>query len=266
MHILSFRYSAQSADLAHLFRELDDAATKARGLALRTRTCENRTMNVFNYVFDETPACDAFVARVETATILGALRTHVEVIERPLNDLDVFERPVFIVAAPRSGSTLFFEVLSQSEHFWSVGQESHHVFESIPALQPIARDFDSNRLSKADADPETARILRAAFIAHLRDRDGNMYLDAHPNGLLPRIRLVEKTPKNALRIPFLKAVFSGRAVHLPSPGPDREHKQPHGGVGSRAFHDLPEPSGVGSQGLAIPLATGLARAQRTTAR
>jgi uncharacterized protein (TIGR03032 family) len=112
-----------------------------------------------------------------------------------------FERPVFIVAAPRSGSTLLFETLARSPGFVTVGGESHEVFERIPRLDSAQRGFDSNRLTAADADPQTAETVRRGFVELLRDRHGR------PPAPGTAFRMLEKTPKNALRIPFLDAVF-----------------------------------------------------------
>lgn len=123
---------------------------------------------------------------------------------------DPFDRPVFIVAAPRSGSTLLFETLARSPDFWTIGGESHEIFEGKANLGPARHGWASNRLTAADADPDAARALRAAFRAGLRDRDGTpLPATAGP------VRMLEKTPKNALRIPFLAAVFpDARFVYL----------------------------------------------------
>ena len=113
-----------------------------------------------------------------------------------------FDRPLIIVAAPRSGSSLLFETLAQAPGTYTVGDESHLQFESLSALRPEARGYESNRLDAADATPEVADESRRRFVAALRDRDGR---PLPPDA--PAFRLVEKTPKNALRIPFLDAVF-----------------------------------------------------------
>jgi hypothetical protein len=115
----------------------------------------------------------------------------------------VFDRPVFIVAAPRSGSTLLFEILTHARDFWTIGGESHGVFERIPALRPFADGRNSNQLGAEHADPETSGRLLANFLDKLRDRDAVAY----DRSRAPRVRLLEKTPKNSLRIPFLNAVF-----------------------------------------------------------
>jgi len=112
------------------------------------------------------------------------------------------ERPIFIVCSPRSGSSLFFETLAQSPSLWTVGGESHQIIEGIPALHPEERRFHSNRLTAADATPEIAAQLEQRFAANLRNRDGQ----PPPRGA-GGLRMLEKTPKNSLRVPFLAAAF-----------------------------------------------------------
>jgi hypothetical protein len=120
----------------------------------------------------------------------------------------VFDRPIFIVSPPRSGSTLLFETLMTAPGLFTIGRESHALMESIPTVSPAARDWRSNRLTTADADPSTVRLLRERFRAALRDRDGSPPVAS-------RIRMLEKTPKNALRIPFLAAAFpEARFIYL----------------------------------------------------
>ncbi len=113
-----------------------------------------------------------------------------------------FERPVFIVSPPRSGSSLLFETLAQSPSVWTVGGESHSLIEGIPALQPRHRDWESNRLTAEDALPATRERLIDAFFLGLRDREGRRPVAGAEN-----LRLLEKTPKNSLRVPFLAAAF-----------------------------------------------------------
>lgn len=110
-----------------------------------------------------------------------------------------FLRPVITLSPPRSGSSLLFEALTQLPGVYSVGRESHQVIEGLPALDPANRGFDSGALG-----PELAGEgprLRERFFAELRDRDQRV-----PEGDTP-LRMVEKTPKNCLRVPFLDAVF-----------------------------------------------------------
>ena len=111
-------------------------------------------------------------------------------------------RPLIIVSAPRSGSTLLFETLAHAPNLFTVGGESHAQLESIAAVRPALQGYRSNRLEAGDATPAVVAELHARFWQALRDRDGRRP-DA---GMSPR--LLEKTPKNALRVPFLDAAFA----------------------------------------------------------
>lgn len=77
----------------------------------------------------------------------------------------LFDRPVVILAAPRSGSTLLFETLSRSKDFWTIGGESHRVFESIRQFSPMTGLCDSNALSADDATPSIVEYIRGFFPA-----------------------------------------------------------------------------------------------------
>lgn len=113
----------------------------------------------------------------------------------------LFDRPVFIVSSPRSGSSLLFQTLAQAPGVFTIGGESHQLIEGVAGLHPFQRGWTSNRLLAADATPAVAEELARRFHADLRDRDG----------LAPdhRVRLIEKTPKNSLRVPFFDRIFPG---------------------------------------------------------
>jgi len=120
----------------------------------------------------------------------------------------VFDRPIFIVSSPRSGSTLLFETLAGAPGLATIGSESHRLMESVPGVGPAARDWHSNRMTAAEAVPSTVAPLRENFRAALRDRTGAP-VTANP------VRMLEKTPKNALRLPFLAAAFpEARFIYL----------------------------------------------------
>jgi LPS sulfotransferase NodH len=110
------------------------------------------------------------------------------------------DRPVFIVAAPRSGSTLLFETLAQSSGVMTVGGEAHFMVEGIAQLQPGAPGVDSNRLTAEHYRDEYGDSMRRYIDERLQDRAGRSVSDAS-------LRFLEKTPKNALRVPFLNRAF-----------------------------------------------------------
>ena len=132
----------------------------------------------------------------------SAPRVEAQRVQRRSPTAHRFDRPIFVVGAPRSGTSLLFEALARSPTVWSVGGESHGLIEGVPGLHPAVRGFDSNRLTRTDATPVTAERLRGAFLHELRDRADQ---PLPPN--VAGVRMLEKTPKNALRIPFLNAIF-----------------------------------------------------------
>ena len=111
----------------------------------------------------------------------------------------LIDRPVFILSSPRSGSSLLFETLAQAPGVFTIGGESHGLIEGIPGLHPRPRGWVSNALTATDATPSVVARLTSQFHAYLRDRDGKA-----PRG---SARMIEKTPKNSLRVPFLRHAF-----------------------------------------------------------
>lgn len=121
----------------------------------------------------------------------------------------LFDRPVFIVSPPRSGSTLLFETLARAPNLFTIGDESHQLIEGVTQLSPASRGFDSNRLLAEDATPAVTEVLRRRFYDALRDREGR----GPPPG--QRVRMLEKTPKNSLRVCFLARLFpEARFIYL----------------------------------------------------
>jgi len=116
-------------------------------------------------------------------------------------------QPTIIVSAPRSGSNLLFELLSEVDDIWTIGRESHVIYNEFPHLRAENARLDSGRLGEAHADRDTRRQFRAVFVFLLRDARGRR-LVALPAAQRPAtVNLLEKTPRNALNISFLMKVF-----------------------------------------------------------
>jgi hypothetical protein len=111
------------------------------------------------------------------------------------------KEPTFIIAAPRSGSTLLFETLARSEQLYTLGGEGHALIEGLEQLQPGAPRVDSNRLDASQATAEVAEHVLAQIHREMRRAHGQAPPAAGD------LRFLEKTPKNALRVPFLKQLF-----------------------------------------------------------
>jgi Sulfotransferase family len=139
--------------------------------------------------------------------------------------------PIIILAAPRSGSSLLLAALSSHRDLWSLYKESNPILEG--PFHPRLLRRDSNALSAHDLDHDTRqRLLRAFFdgagnlerlpfsrIIPLRGRGRQWYTSGIASVTKPfkrsPIRLVEKSPKNTLRIPFMQELFpDAKFLHL----------------------------------------------------
>ena len=117
-----------------------------------------------------------------------------------------FDLPVIILAAPRSGSTLLFETLALSPDLWTIGGESHGIFERIKRYNPNTEYCDSNALYAEDSIPEVINLIRQLFFEKLRDAQGRSVQSIQWASLGP-LRMLEKTPKNSLRVSLLNRIF-----------------------------------------------------------
>ncbi len=113
----------------------------------------------------------------------------------------MIERPVFIVAPPRSGGLALLGALGRAEGAYTAAADGAGPMEGVYELEPVNRDWDSNRLTAADAQPRVVEELRGRLKVSLTDRDGGR-LGIDASG----VRWVDGLPRNALRIPFLNAI------------------------------------------------------------
>jgi hypothetical protein len=97
--------------------------------------------------------------------------------------------PIFIIGAPRSGTSLLYAILRESRSTAHWPGEAHEVWERD--YHPALRGWGSNALDASDVDPDAARRIRRSF-----------FLVTGPNK-----RLIDKTPRNALRVPFVNELF-----------------------------------------------------------
>lgn len=134
-----------------------------------------------------------------------------------------FDDPLIIVSVPRAGSTLLFEQLQRLAGFWSIAGESHAIFNAFPHLRAANTAVDSGCLDESHANPRTCDLMRRCFAFLLGDHQGRRYIRLSPRP--GNVVLLEKTPRNALNIPFLLKVFPrARFVFL--------HRQPPQNIAS----------------------------------
>lgn len=115
--------------------------------------------------------------------------------------------PLIIVSAPRSGSTLVFEQLMRIDGLWSIGGESHAIFREFPQLRAENAALDSMSLGPDHASPQVADLFKRLLLLLVRNHHGQRYFDLPPAQRPAQLRFVEKTPRNALNIPFLLSLF-----------------------------------------------------------
>lgn len=117
------------------------------------------------------------------------------------------------MSAPRAGSTLLYEQLSALAGIWSIGGESHGIFRAFPELRAEDVALISGRLDERHAKDEIRLLLPACFACLLRDHAANYWLTMNPRPA--PVCFLEKTPRNALNIPFLTKVFPrARFIYL----------------------------------------------------
>jgi hypothetical protein len=119
----------------------------------------------------------------------------------------LFDRPTFIVSAPRSGSTLLFETLANNMRLWTLGGEGRGEIERIDALNTEKRGYHSNRITEDLATPKVRRELVQNYLRRLQNSRSVLYRKENAKVRPKNPRFLEKTPMNSLRIPFFKALF-----------------------------------------------------------
>lgn len=140
------------------------------------------------------------------------------------------KKPVIIIGCPRSGTSLFFTILSESEHLFSLYRESQDIFDSF--YQKKARElkvYDSDALTDQDLSPDykdfmlnefnkfmtNSRPLGYMTREHiLKNKKLNWALPVITRSNLlfkkilhPEYRMVEKNPRHCFRISFLNKLF-----------------------------------------------------------
>jgi len=144
-------------------------------------------------------------------------------------DNNRLDRPIIILGAPRSGTTILFRCLALHDDLWHLPSESHKIFEG--PFHPASREYESNRVTAEELNDELAQTLRTRFYRSainlnrvwpnpalllegnsLHHRILSKFMIAGLGGVSQfakngTIRFLEKTPKNALRVPMLNRLF-----------------------------------------------------------
>ncbi len=132
-------------------------------------------------------------------------------------------RPLIVLGAPRSGTTMIYQALSTHPDLWSLYRESQAV---IGTYFPAEMTPGSSMVVGADdVDDDTATAIRRAFYEAVGNVEAShgavgrrvpLIVRSRLSGVLtrlgaarkaPPIRMVEKTPDNCFRIQMLLRVF-----------------------------------------------------------
>jgi Sulfotransferase family len=98
-------------------------------------------------------------------------------------------RPVFVIGAPRSGTSLLFTILRTSSELAHWPGEAHEIWEAD--YHPALRGWDSNVLDASDVETKAAERIRRNFFLVTGSKR----------------RLIDKTPRNSLRVAWVDAMF-----------------------------------------------------------
>lgn len=119
----------------------------------------------------------------------------------------VLDRPIFLIAPPRSGSTFLFELIRRFQNVWAWKFEMDEVWWNYFPLE--RQTVPSDHLSAEECTPRVVRALRRDFYRYsLWEREAR----GEPCGLkeklgLRRIRYLDKTIANCFHLGFLKKAF-----------------------------------------------------------
>ena len=96
--------------------------------------------------------------------------------------------PIFVIGCPRSGTTLLFDLLRRHPDLASLGAEGHRFWDAHQ--HPARKGWGSDRSTPSSIARDEPAFVSAAIARVARGS-----------------RFVDKTPRNALRVPYLDALF-----------------------------------------------------------
>ena len=168
--------------------------------------------------------------------------------------ITLIERPVFIVAPPRSGGGALLNGLRPGARRIHRA-ERPGVLEPVFELNPANRDWDSNRLTAADVEPRAS----SRSCAEPQGGHSSIATETGRASTRPGSAGWMRPPRNALRVPFLAAIAPTRVRLRPSRAPRDASRccRPGDRDGAVTYPELP---GWPGPPWSLPLVPGLARA------
>lgn len=141
----------------------------------------------------------------------------------------MIQRPIVIIGAPRSGTTILQRCLAVHPELWHLRAESHYILEGPYHPNKLGRK--SNRCTREDTDKETVDDVRSRFyeeainVSKVLNNPGWLFGTSSLVGRAlsaatvltlgygskiakpDSLRFLEKTPKNSLRASLLDRMF-----------------------------------------------------------
>jgi hypothetical protein len=98
------------------------------------------------------------------------------------------QRPIFILGAPRSGTSMIFRLLSAHPELGSLGREGHDMWRKFH--HPRQDGWGSDAIGSGQITSSEREFIRRYLYMHF-----------------DQARFVEKTPENCLRLDYLKELY-----------------------------------------------------------
>ena len=148
---------------------------------------------------------------------------------------DLIKNPVIIIGCPRSGTTMLFNILNQSQELYSLYRESWNVIRGAYFNGMLDPDDKDDLLTAEDLTTELKDYIRKGFHEYTVNKESLAFwtaqkfrlraISAHlpiPNPLASVVtkanalikdqrnqeyRILEKTPRNCFRVDFMNKLF-----------------------------------------------------------
>lgn len=137
-----------------------------------------------------------------------------------------FTRPVFILSAPRSGSSYFYEVVRRMKGVFSLTYENDPLWHYFFPYKRL--DYPTDYIAKSELTPTNIKQIKLAFFLKYLNRPkylnrSDIFKKVLLDGLLFRqpIHYVEKTVANCFHLDILLEIFPDALfIHLVRDGRD----------------------------------------------
>ena len=120
---------------------------------------------------------------------------------------NVFDRPVFIISAPRSGSTFLYELILQFDEVWGYSVETDDIWWKVFPRERL--EDRSDWVGASDCDLERIKLFRRQLYRYLiwSTEERGIAVPFFKKIGFGKIRYVEKTIANCFHLEALEKIF-----------------------------------------------------------